>query len=58
MLRILSIMLTLSGQSKGMERMNDMTLNYHLMHPGGDSMPGGLELRRYQYDIRHRRFRF
>jgi len=20
--------------------MNDMTLNYHLMHPGGDSMPG------------------
>ena len=20
--------------------MNDMPLNYHLMHPGGDSMPG------------------
>ena len=20
--------------------MSDMTLNYHLMHPGGDSMPG------------------
>ena len=20
--------------------MNDMTLNYHLMHPGEDSMPG------------------
>ena len=20
--------------------MDDMTLNYHLMHPGGDSLPG------------------
>ena len=30
----------MAEQLKGLELMNDMTLNYHLMHPGGDSIPG------------------
>ena len=30
----------LAEESKGQAPMSDMTLNYHLMHPGGDSGPG------------------
>ena len=35
-----TLILTLAEESKGLAPMNDMTLNYHLMHPGGDSGPG------------------
>jgi hypothetical protein len=37
--------LTLAEESTGLAPMSDMTLNYHLMHPGGDQKSRDMEVK-------------